>query len=58
MHDVFYYGHCLLSCPPKSDDMGYRGEAARWKIAEYFAETLIEHARESKLGIDKTVKGK
>ena len=29
MHDVFYYGHCCLSVVPKSDDLGYRGEAAR-----------------------------
>ena len=28
-HNVFYYGHCCLSVVPKSDDLGYRGEAAR-----------------------------
>ena len=29
--DVFYYGHCTAYCPlrPKSEDLSYRGEAAR-----------------------------
>ena len=57
--DVFYYGHCTASCPlrPKSEDLSYRGEAARMLNV---LQKLSWHTNggESELKVDKTVKGK